>query len=130
MLWISRADGTVFPAECFSIEAVTREQFEDKAEETIKQAGETIDTEEACVRGEISVSEFEKRIKQVASQAKAMGLPVAAIYLSGSVISLSAAGFTSGLAALGLGGVLGFSSMLIGMGVVIVGGVATYQLAR
>ncbi len=76
------------------------------------------------------MSEFEKRIKQVASQAKAMGLPVAAIYLSGSVISLSAAGFTSGLAALGLGGVLGFSSMLIGMGVVIVGGVATYQLAR
>ncbi len=130
MLWISRADGTVSPIERASMEAVAREQFGDKAEEVIRQAGESIDTEKAYVRGEISVSEFETRIKQVASQAAALGLPVAAIYFSGSVVGLSAAGFTSGLAALGLGGVLGLSSMLTGIGVVIVAGVATYQLAR
>lgn len=130
MLWISRADGAVSPVERASVEAVARAQFGDKAEEVIKQAEESIDTEEAYVRGEISVSEFEKRIKEVASQAAAMGLPVAAIYFSGSVVGLSAAGFTSGLAALGLGGVLGLSSMLTGIGVVIVAGVATYQLAR
>ncbi len=130
MLWISRTDGTVSPVEHASVEPVARQQFGDKAEEVIKQAGETIDTEEAYVRGEISVSEFEKRIKQVASQAAAMGLPVAAIYFSGSVVGLSAAGFTSGLAALGLGGVLGLSAMLTGVGVVIVAGVATYGLAR
>jgi len=130
MLWISRADGTVSPTERTSVEAVAREQFGDKAEEVIRQAGETIDTEEAYVRGEISVSEFEKRIKQVASQAAAIGLPVAAIYFSGSVVGLSAAGFTSGLAALGLGGLLGLSSMLTGVGVVLVAGVVTYQLAR
>jgi uncharacterized tellurite resistance protein B-like protein/membrane protein implicated in regulation of membrane protease activity len=130
LLWISRADGAVSPPEHASVDAVAREQFGDKAEDVISQAEESIDTEEAYVRGDISVSEFEKRLKQVASQAAAMGLPVAAIYFSGSVVGLSAAGFTSGLAALGLGGVLGLSSMLTGIGVVIVAGVATYQLAR
>ena len=130
LLWISRADGAVSTAERSSVEAVARQQFGDKAREAIKQAKETIDTEEAFVRGEISVTEFEKRIKQVASQAAAIGLPVAAIYFSGSVVGLSAAGFTSGLAALGLGGVLGLSAMLTGVGAVIVAGVVTYQAAR
>lgn len=130
MLWISRADGEVSTAELASVEAVARKQFADKAEEAIKQAQETIDAEEAYIRGDISVSEFEIRIKQVASQAAALGLPVAAIYFSGSVVGLSAAGFTSGLAALGLGGVLGLSAMLTGIGVVIVAGVVVYQVSR
>lgn len=45
----------------------------------------------------------------------AVGIPVAGVYFSGSVIGLSAAGITSGLAALGLG--LG---MVPGIGVAIV----------
>jgi hypothetical protein len=130
LLWISRADGTTSSTERASVEAVAREHFGDRADEAVRQSENTIHTEEAYVRGEISVSEFEKRMKQAASQAAAIGLPVAAIYFSGSVVGLSAAGFTSGLAALGLGGVLGLSSMLTGLGVVIIGGVAVYQLAR
>lgn len=51
----------------------------------------------------------------------AVGVPVAAVYFSGSVIGLSAAGITSGLAALGLG-----FGMIPGIGVAIVIGAAIF----
>jgi hypothetical protein len=62
----------------------------------------------------------EKTIKNAVSGLAAVGVPIAAVYMSGSVIGLSAAGLTSGLAALGLG--LGMVSgigtaILIGTGV-------------
>ena len=71
-----------------------------------------------------------KIAKDLASIAPGMGLPVTAVYLSGSVTGLSAAGMTSGLAALGFGGVLGASAMATGVGVVLVGGVAVFQGSR
>ena len=43
---------------------------------------------------------------------------------------LSAAGISSGLAALGLGGVLGLSAMVSGLGVAILGGGAAYKGVR
>ena len=64
------------------------------------------------------------------AQASAVGVPVAAVYLSGSVTGLSAAGVTSGLAALGLGGVLGLSAMVSGIGVAIIGGVGAYKAVQ
>lgn len=64
------------------------------------------------------------------AQATSVGVPVAAVYLSGSVTGLSAAGVTSGLAALGLGGVLGLSAMVSGIGVAIVGGVGAYKAVQ
>lgn len=60
-------------------------------------------------------------IKQAAAGLTAVGVPIAAVYLSGSVIGLSAAGITSGLAALGLG--LG---MVPGIGVAVLLGTAVY----
>lgn len=60
-------------------------------------------------------------LKQATAGLTAVGVPVAAVYLSGSVIGLSAAGITSGLAALGLG--LG---MVPGIGVAVLLGVAAY----
>lgn len=72
-------------------------------------------------------SEIEKSIKDMASKAAAVGVPLAAIYLSGSVIGVSAAGITSGLATLGLGGMLGFSSMFTGIGVAVLIGIGTYK---
>ncbi len=57
-------------------------------------------------------------IKRAAAGLRAAGVPIAAIYFSGSVVGLSAAGITSGLAALGLGGLLGLSAMVTGIGVV------------
>ncbi|WP_202906432.1 hypothetical protein [Morganella psychrotolerans] len=45
-----------------------------------------------------------KGLKELGAKAGAVGVPLAAVYLSGSVLGMSAAGLTSGLATLGLGG--------------------------
>ena len=65
--------------------------------------------------------------KELGAKAGAVGVPLAAVYLSGSVIGMSAAGLTSGLATLGLGGFLGFSSMATGIGVAVLLGVGAYK---
>lgn len=57
----------------------------------------------------------------VASSLAATGIPIAAVAVSGSVFGLSAAGITSGLAALGLG--LGMAS---GLGVAVALGVGSF----
>lgn len=69
-------------------------------------------------------------LKELSAKAAAIGTPLAAVYLSGSVIGLSAAGLTSGLAALGMGGVLGLSSMATGIGVAVLLGVGVYKGVR
>lgn len=61
-------------------------------------------------------------VKQAAAGLSAVGVPIAAVYFSGSVIGLSAAGITSGLAALGLG--LG---MVPGIGMAIIIGTGIYM---
>lgn len=66
-------------------------------------------------------------MKELGAKAGAVGVPLAAVYLSGSVVGLSAAGLTSGLATLGLGGALGFSSMATGIGVAVLLGVGAYK---
>ena len=86
--------------------------------------------DEKILAGEMSDSEITKTAKETAAQAAAVGVPVAAVYLSGSVTGLSAAGIASGLAALGLGGVLGLSAMVSGIGVAILGGGAAYKSVR
>ncbi|NLK66553.1 MAG: hypothetical protein GX282_03665 [Campylobacteraceae bacterium] len=68
--------------------------------------------------------------KDVAARASSVGVPLGALYMSGSVVGFSAPGITSGLAALGMGGLLGFSSMVTGIGVAILIGVGTYQGVR
>ena len=75
---------------------------------------------------ELSDDEITTLLKDVSSKAAAVGVPIAAIYLSGSVMGLSAAGITSGLSALGLGGVFGLSGMVTGIGVAVLIGVAAH----
>ncbi|WP_411680009.1 hypothetical protein [Clostridium thailandense] len=72
-------------------------------------------------------SEITKSMKDLASKAGAVGVPLSAIYFSGSIVGVSAAGITSGLASLGMGGLLGFSSMFTGIGVAVLLGVGTYK---
>jgi hypothetical protein len=67
-----------------------------------------------------------KGLKILSAKAAAVGTPLAAVYLSGSVIGMSAAGMTSGLATLGFGGLLGLSSMATGIGVAVLIGVGAY----
>jgi hypothetical protein len=66
-------------------------------------------------------------MKDILAKAGAVCVPLAAVYFSGSVLGMSAAGLTSGLATLGMGGLLGFSSMFTGIGVVALIGVGTYK---
>ncbi|HXE73588.1 MAG TPA: TerB family tellurite resistance protein [Candidatus Nitrosotenuis sp.] len=63
----------------------------------------------------------EETLKRAAAGLGAVGVPIAAVYFSGSVIGLSAAGITSGLAALGLG-----FGMVPGLGVAVVLGTLVY----
>jgi len=72
-------------------------------------------------------SEIKKSMKDLAAKAGAVGVPLAAIYFSGSIVGMSAAGITSGLATLGMGGILGFSGMVTGIGMVVLLGVGTYK---
>jgi uncharacterized tellurite resistance protein B-like protein len=61
-------------------------------------------------------------VKAAAAGLGAVGVPIAAVYFSGSVIGLSAAGITSGLAALGLG--LG---MVPGIGIAVLVGAGIFM---
>ena len=91
---------------------------------------EALQNDRKFLEGEISDKEYSKLMTNLGAKAAAVGVPIAAVYLSGSVVGLSAAGITSGLAALGLGGVLGLSSMMTGVGVVIIIGVAVNELIK
>ena len=55
-------------------------------------------------------------MKEVLTKAGSAGVPLAAIYISGSVVGMSAAGITSGLATLGLG--LGMTGGLVVVGLI------------
>ena len=77
------------------------------------------------LRNEIPDNKAEKVIKNAISGLTAVGVPITAIYFSGTVIGLSAAGITSGLAALGLG--LG---MLPGIGVAVLMGTAIFIILK
>ena len=86
--------------------------------------------DEKILAGDVSDSQIANAAKEMAAQAVAVGVPVTAVYLSGSVAGLSAAGIASGLATLGLGGVLGLSAMVSGIGVAILAGGAAYKGVR
>ena len=92
--------------------------------------------EDACVQdekildGKLSDSQIAATAKELAARATSVGVPVAAVYLSGSVTGLSAAGIASGLATLGIGGVLGLSAMVSGIGVAIIVGGTAYKGVR
>ncbi|MCY4554902.1 MAG: hypothetical protein OXF79_00635 [Chloroflexi bacterium] len=87
-------------------------------------------SDEKILSGDITDDEKVTAAKALSAKAAAVGVPIAAIYLTGSVTGLSATGITSGLAALGLGGVLGLSSMVSGIGVAIILGVGIYMGMR
>ncbi len=108
----------------FIVSVAERYEIADEQLEVIEQA---CIYDEMIVAGKVDDNMIIKNAKELASKAGAVGIPIAAVYLSGSVAGLSAAGITSGLAALGLGGVLGFSSMVTGIGAAVLIGVGAYK---
>ncbi|KJK07770.1 hypothetical protein D3C77_287030 [compost metagenome] len=82
------------------------------------------------LKDDVTDDQFAKAMKVLSAKAAAVGTPLAAVYLSGSVVGMSAAGLTSGLATLGMGGMLGLSSMATGIGVAVLIGVGAYTGIR
>jgi len=64
-------------------------------------------------------------VKTASAGLTAVGVPLAAVWFSGSVLGFSAAGITSGLAA--LGALAGIGGMVPGIGVAIVAGAGIYM---
>lgn len=84
---------------------------------------QTIDNDRKIFDDDTDDSALEAGFRGIAQGAAAVGVPLAALYFSGSVIGLSATGITSGLATLGLGGLFGLSGMVTGIGAVILIGI-------
>lgn len=82
------------------------------------------------LKEDVSDDQIVSAMKELSAKAAAVGTPLAAVYLSGSVVGMSAAGLTSGLATLGMGGMLGLSSMATGIGIAVLIGVGTYAGVR
>lgn len=123
LLEVVMADNIVTPEEqqfivhCFRTLGINRQQFEAMAHfvETAKRVAEQgLDDNTA-----------ERALKSAASGLAAVGIPMTAVYLSGSVLGLSAAGITSGLAALGLG-----FGMVPGIGTAVLLGTAVFVGVR
>jgi len=93
----------------------------------IDLAYETVINDHKMLKEDLDDDAIKKGFKELSSKAIAVGTPIGAVYLSGSVAGLSAAGMTSGLASLGMGGVLGFSGMVTGIGAVVVLGIGAYK---
>ena len=86
---------------------------------------DVIQNDEDILKKRKSDSELEKTAKDIVAKAAAVGVPIAAVYFSGSVIGLSAAGITSGLASIGLG-----FGMVGGIGVAVLVGVGAYKAVK
>ncbi|EGT3628443.1 hypothetical protein FAP94_18975 [Morganella morganii] len=99
-------------------------------DEEIELAIQAIKLDFSMLKDDFTDDALKRGIKELGAKAGAVGVPLAAVYLSGSVVGLSAAGLTSGLATLGLGGALGFSSMATGIGVAVLIGVGAYKGIR
>jgi hypothetical protein len=103
-----------------------RELFEVSTEE-IELAEMAIDNDRKMLDENYDDNAIEKSVKELAAKAGAVGVPLGAVYISGSVMGMSAAGMTSGLASMGMGGALGLSSMATGIGVAVLIGVGAYK---
>ncbi|WP_013320926.1 TerB family tellurite resistance protein [Gloeothece verrucosa] len=75
-------------------------------------------------KGNLDDNQAADAAKTAAAGLSAVGIPLAAVYFSGSVIGLSAAGITSGLAA--LGALIGIGGMVPGIGVAVLLGAGIF----
>lgn len=99
-------------------------------DDEIELAVEAIRNDHSMLKEDVTDDQIVSALKLLSAKAAAVGTPLAAVYLSGSVIGMSAAGLTSGLATLGMGGLLGLSGMTTGIGVAVLIGVGTYAGVR
>lgn len=99
-------------------------------DDEIDLAVSAIRNDHSMLKEDVTDDQIVSALKLLSAKAAAVGTPLAAVYLSGSVIGMSAAGLTSGLATLGMGGLLGLSGMTTGIGVAVLIGVGAYAGVR
>ena len=92
------------------------------SDKEIDLAYETVENDFKLLKEDLDDDAIKKNAKELASKAAAAGVPLAAVYISGSVVGMSASGITSGLATLGMG-----MGMTGGLAVVAIIGVLSYK---
>lgn len=92
------------------------------SDKEIDLAYDTVENDYKLLKEDLDDDAIKKNAKELASKAAAAGAPLAAVYISGSVIGMSAAGITSGLATLGMG--MGMTGGLAVIGII---GVLSYK---
>ncbi len=134
---VSDWDGAITDQEIAIVKAVANKLYGEEGDAVFEFVATSIRNNRLLATGQITEDEFRRRARETARNAAKVGIPLAAaagipllaVGLSGSVAGLSAAGMTSGLAALGMGG-LGLSAMATGIGAVAVLGVGTFAAAK
>lgn len=127
---VSRADKHSADAERERIVLVAALVFPESANTVVQATERLVIAEEAFASGKLTTSQWETTTKNIAAKAAALGAPITALSLAGSVSGLGGAGITSGLAALGFGGLLGLSAMVTGIGTVVILGVVVHRGTR
>lgn len=92
------------------------------SDEEIFLAYSAIANDYSLIHDDLDDAAIKKNAKELAAKAVAAGMPLAAVYISGSVVGMSAAGITSGSAALGMG--MGMTGGLVVVGLI---GIVTYK---
>lgn len=92
------------------------------SEDEINLAYDTVENDYKLIEEDLDDDAIKKNAEELGAKAVAAGAPLAAVYISGSVVGMSAAGITSGLATLGMG--MGMSGGLAIIGVI---GVLSYK---
>lgn len=92
------------------------------SDEEVDLAYATVENDYKLLKDDLDDSAIIKNAKELTAKAAAAGAPLAAVYISGSVIGMSAAGITSGLATLGMG--MGMTGGLAIIGLI---GVVSYK---
>lgn len=100
------------------------------SDDEIDLAVAAIRNDHSMLKDDVTDDQIISALKLLSAKAAAVGTPLAAVYLSGSVVGMSAAGLTSGLATLGMGGLLGLSGMTTGIGVAVLIGVGAFAGVR
>lgn len=124
ILFIARKSNIIWKENAFIVDLKDKLGIND---EQVNYMVTAIESDETILKQRQNDTQVKKTITELVSSASAVSVPLAAIYFSGSVLGVSAAGITSGLAALGMGGILGFSSMFTGLGVAVLLGVGAYK---
>ena len=86
------------------------------SQENIDFVFSAVELDHKILNEDLNDDQMKNIMKEVLTKAGSAGVPLAAIYISGSVVGMSAAGITSGLATLGLG--LGMTGGLVVVGLI------------